>query len=108
MSIDKLTDKLAEIASAMQGPGLEAAKGAAAAEAMSVLAGGALCGLVAEGFAYVMRWSWRRLQATGNTASVNAEKTACDLDLVSLSTVKPSGTRLRCHQTPRPAAPKGG
>jgi hypothetical protein len=39
----------------------------------------------------------------GNTASVNAEKTACDLDLASLSTVKPSGTRLRCHQTPRPA-----
>ena len=39
----------------------------------------------------------------GNTAAVNAEKTACDLDLASLSTVKPSGTRLRCHQTPRPA-----
>jgi hypothetical protein len=39
----------------------------------------------------------------GNTASVNAEKTACELDLASLSTVKPSGTRLRCHQTPRPA-----
>lgn len=66
MSIDKLTDKLAEIASAMQGPGLEAAKGAAAAEAMSILAGGALCGLAAVGFAYVMRWSWRRLQATGD------------------------------------------
>jgi hypothetical protein len=39
----------------------------------------------------------------GNTASVNAEKTACELDLAGLSTVKPSGTRLRCHQTPRPA-----
>ena len=39
----------------------------------------------------------------GNAAAVNVEKTACELDLVSLSTVKPSGTRLRCHQTPRPA-----
>ena len=39
----------------------------------------------------------------GNTAAFNAEKTACELDLASLSTVKPSGTRLRCHQTPRPA-----
>ena len=39
----------------------------------------------------------------GNTAAFNAEKTACDLDLASLSTVKPSGTRLRCLQTPRPA-----
>lgn len=39
----------------------------------------------------------------GNTAAFNAEKTACELDLVSLSTVKPSGTRLRCLQTPRPA-----
>ena len=66
MSIDKLTDKLAEIASAMQGPGLEAAKGAAAAEAMSVLAGGVLSGVVAVGCAYVMRWSWRRLRATGD------------------------------------------
>jgi len=39
----------------------------------------------------------------GNIASINAEKTACELDLASLSTVKSSGTRLRCHQTPRPA-----
>lgn len=35
----------------------------------------------------------------GNTAAVNVEKTACELDLVSLSTVKPSGTRLRCTKT---------
>ena len=35
----------------------------------------------------------------GNTAAFNAEKTACDLDLASLSTVKPSGTRLRCAKT---------
>lgn len=35
----------------------------------------------------------------GNTAAVNAEKTACELDLVSLSTVKPPGTRLRCIKT---------
>jgi hypothetical protein len=34
----------------------------------------------------------------GNTAAVNAEKTACELDLASLSTVKPSGTRLRCSK----------
>lgn len=27
---------------------------------------------------------------------VTREKTACELDLASLSTVKPSGTRLRC------------
>jgi hypothetical protein len=39
----------------------------------------------------------------GRTVAVNIEKTACDLDLASLSMVKPSGTRLRCHQTPRPA-----
>lgn len=39
----------------------------------------------------------------GRTAAVNAEKTACELDLASLAMVKPSGTRLRCHQTPRPA-----
>jgi hypothetical protein len=44
----------------------------------------------------------------GRAAAANAEKTACELDLVSLSTVKPSGTRLRCHQTPRPVVPKGG
>jgi hypothetical protein len=35
----------------------------------------------------------------GNTASINDEKTACELDLASLSTVKPSGTRLRCAKT---------
>lgn len=35
----------------------------------------------------------------GNTAAINVEKTACELDLVSLSTVKPSGTRLRCIKT---------
>jgi len=39
----------------------------------------------------------------GRTVAVNAEKTACELDLASLAMVKPSGTRLRCHQTPRPA-----
>ena len=32
----------------------------------------------------------------GRAAAANVEKTACELDLVSLSTVKPSGTRLRC------------
>lgn len=35
----------------------------------------------------------------GRVAAVNAEKTACELDLMSLSTVKPSGTRLRCSKT---------
>lgn len=35
----------------------------------------------------------------GSTAGTNSEKTACDLDLASLSTVKPSGTRLRCIKT---------
>jgi len=35
----------------------------------------------------------------GHTVVVNAEKTACELDLASLSTVKPSGTRLRCAKT---------
>ena len=39
----------------------------------------------------------------GHTVAVNIEKTACDLDLASLAMVKPSGTRLRCHQTPRAA-----
>lgn len=34
----------------------------------------------------------------GNTAAFNAEKTACDLDLASLSTVKPAGARLRCSK----------
>ena len=35
----------------------------------------------------------------GRTAGTNIEKAACDLDLASLSTVKPSGTRLRCAKT---------
>ena len=39
----------------------------------------------------------------GNVAAINVEKTACELDLASLSTVKPSGARLRCHRIPRPA-----
>lgn len=35
----------------------------------------------------------------GNSAAVNVEKTACELDLASLSTVKPPGARLRCVKT---------
>ena len=37
----------------------------------------------------------------GNTAISNVEKTACELDLASLSTVKPAGTRLRCGRVKR-------
>lgn len=47
--MEKLTDKLAEIVSSLQGPGWEAAKGAASVEAMSVLASGAICTVVAIG-----------------------------------------------------------
>lgn len=48
---------------------------------------------------------WDGLQWTtattpkGNVAAVNIEKTACELDLASLSSVKSSGTRLRCAKT---------
>ena len=41
----------------------------------------------------------------GRYATVNIEKTACELDLASLAMLKPSGTRLQCRQTPRPAVP---
>lgn len=43
--------------------------------------------------------AWR-VAATpkGRAAAANIEKTACELDLASLSTVKPSGTRLRCSK----------
>jgi len=34
----------------------------------------------------------------GRTVAVNAEKTACELDLASLSLVKPAGARLRCSK----------
>lgn len=34
----------------------------------------------------------------GRTVVVNVEKTACELDLASLSLVKPSGARLRCSK----------
>jgi hypothetical protein len=34
----------------------------------------------------------------GRAAAANAEKTACELDLASLSTVKPSGAKLRCSK----------
>lgn len=34
----------------------------------------------------------------GRTVAVNIEKTACELDLASLSMVKPSGTKLQCSK----------
>ncbi len=59
-----------------------------------------LCWGVAKADWQVQEWDGRAwAPATtpkGNIASINAEKTACELDLASLSTVKPSGTRLRC------------
>jgi hypothetical protein len=62
-----------------------------------------LCWGVAKADWQVQEWdgtAWApAVTPKGNTAAVNAEKTACELDLVSLSTVKPSGTRLRCART---------
>ena len=62
-----------------------------------------LCWGVAEADWQVQEWdgtAWvPAVTPKGNTAAVNAEKTACELDLVSLSTVKPSGARLRCAKT---------
>jgi hypothetical protein len=66
-----------------------------------------LCWGVAKADWQVQEWdgtAWApAVTPKGRTAGTNIEKTACELDLASLSTVKPSGTRLRCHQTPRPA-----
>ncbi len=59
-----------------------------------------LCWGVAKADWQVQEWdgtAWvPAVTPKGRAAAANAEKTACELDLVSLSTVKPSGTRLRC------------
>jgi hypothetical protein len=59
-----------------------------------------LCWGVAKADWQVQEWdgtAWvPAVTPKGRTAAANIEKTACELDLVSLSTVKPSGTRLRC------------
>lgn len=66
-----------------------------------------LLGGVARADWQVQEWSGEAWAAAvtpkGRTVAVNIEKTACELDLASLAMVKPSGTKLRCHQTPRPA-----
>lgn len=53
----------------------------------------------------VQEWSageWTTaITPKGNSAAVNVEKTACELDLASLSTVKPPGARLRCERVKR-------
>src|SRR5690349_20065957 len=59
MSIDKLTDKLTEIAATLQGPGLEAARQAARIEPYSSLMGGALCAAIAAAIALGIRWMWK-------------------------------------------------
>jgi hypothetical protein len=50
-SLDDLAGKLADVVSALQGPGLEVAKAAARTEAYSALAAGAFCGLLAAAIA---------------------------------------------------------
>lgn len=39
----------------------------------------------------------------GHEAKLNAEESACLVDLVNLMMFRPDGTRLQCRQTPRPA-----
>lgn len=72
MSIDNLTGKLAEIVSAMQGPGFEAAKGAASMDALSTLMSGALCGVAASASAWGFRRAWVR-HKTVERGDIDAE-----------------------------------
>ena len=62
-----------------------------------------LCWGVAKADWQVQEWdgtAWApAVTPKGRAAAANIEKTACELDLASLSTVKPSGTRLRCAKT---------
>ena len=61
-----------------------------------------LCWGVAKADWQVQEWdgtAWApAVTPKGRAAAANVEKTACELDLVSLSTVKPSGARLRCSK----------
>jgi len=61
-----------------------------------------LLGGVAKADWQVQEWSgeaWAPATTPkGRTVAVNAEKTACELDLASLAMVKPPAARLRCSK----------
>ena len=68
---------------------------------VALIAFGFVCG-VARADWQVQEWNgeaWApAVTPKGRTVVVNVEKTACELDLASLSMVKPSGTKLQCSK----------